>query len=454
MNNRIHPLAGACAVVLLAACNSSTPLDAKAQFKATAPAPDPALVFEPAIKILPANGYGYEPTIVADAFGNLWHTSHKENWQLALAPDVDSPTLTRSMSWARVSYDNGKTWTEPPGLSALGLQNHLFGDEGDMALDDAGHLYFADFAGYDTTITRWTVNGPGAAGITFDFSSALVPSGQPVDDRPWITAHGDGSVFYLANQGNKNQYVLGQGTGSGFGPGRYTVYASYDGARTFDSRGYTLNDSGYCRPAADHAPGSKYVYVLCDNDRDTLYSFVSADDGKTFERYVVTYYNSSDVNSMNPSNPQLQVGPDGTLYGIYLDGSEETRGESRIRLFTSKDHGVTWTEQDITPAPGAYMLAWLAVSADGKQLGLAVLGRLNGEPWHIYAGVWKPGKIPALTAVDPSNPVAGAGDPSAGTDYLGSFFSPDGSLNVVWDRPNSLPASRDIFFSRTIAPKK
>ena len=63
---------------------------------------------------------------------------------------------------------------------------------------------------------------------------------EPVDDRPWVTAHGDGHVFYFGNEGDKT-----------FG-GRYTVYQSYDGGRTFNSLGTVLPDSGWCRPAADH----------------------------------------------------------------------------------------------------------------------------------------------------------------------------------------------------------
>lgn len=449
MRNLIQPFTGACVLALLAACNASSPLDAAS--KAAAPPPAPPLAFEPAVKVLPANGFGYEPTIISDEFGNLWHTSHKENYELALAPDANSPTQTRSMSWARISYDNGKTWTEPPGLTLLSLQNHQVGDEGDMALDDAHHLYFVDTYVTDVTLTRWTVNGPGK--VTFDFSNPALPALQPSDDRPWITAHGDGHVFYLGNEGNKNTYTLGQGTGSGFGPGRFSLYASYDGGKTFDPRGYTLNDSGWCRPAADHAPGSLYVYVFCGNDAGLLFSYVSADDGHVFERYDVSDFNSLDGNVSNPSNPQLQVAADGKLYAVFIDGGENA-GESRVRLFSSKDHGVTWTEQDITPFTGRFVYAWLSVSPDGKKLGMAIYGKPAGQAWFVYAGVWTPGKVPVMVSVDPANPTDNAAATSSGGDYLGSYFSPDGYLNVVWQRANALPQSRDIYFSRTTKPAK
>src|SRR5204862_498970 len=72
---------------------------------------------------------------------------------------------------------------------------------------------------------------------------------------------------------------------TGSGPGRYTVYSSYDGGQTWDHLGISLKDSGWCRPAA--APKSKYVYAMCTNDTGKLYSYVSADDGHTWRRYDV-----------------------------------------------------------------------------------------------------------------------------------------------------------------------
>ena len=54
--------------------------------------------FGPPAKVTPTGGFGYEPSFVTDHYGNIFATAHKENWQLALAPDLNSPTATRSMS--------------------------------------------------------------------------------------------------------------------------------------------------------------------------------------------------------------------------------------------------------------------------------------------------------------------------------------------------------------------
>src|SRR5260370_3586575 len=110
--------------------------------------------FGPPVKVTPELGYGYEPTVVVDRFGNIFATAHKENWQLVLAPDINSPTFTRSMSWAWVSVDGGHRFQDIPGLTSLSLEQHQFGDEGDMAFDDVAHLYFVDTNVAYGTVTR------------------------------------------------------------------------------------------------------------------------------------------------------------------------------------------------------------------------------------------------------------------------------------------------------------
>jgi hypothetical protein len=428
------------------------------------------------VKVTPELGYGYEPTVVVDRFGNIFSTAHKENWQLVVAPDVNSPTYTRSMSWAWVSTDGGHTFGNIPGLTSLSLEQHEFGDEGDMTFDDAGHLYFVDTNVADDTITRWNVTGPGLQNMTLDFTRPLVPSAQFVDDRPWITAHGNGSVFYLGNEGDKITYPLGQGTGSGFGPGRYTVYSSYDGGQTFDSVGYTLKDSGWCRPASDHAAGSPYIYVVCGNDggangvyspnnpKGSLYAYVSADNGHTFERYTVGSYNATDSTF---SWPTVEVAPDGSIWALYVDaldtvdcGTDITGYTScdpvtnRLMLYHSTDRGRTWKGQDITPGRGRYQYGWLAVSRDGKKLGVGIYYRPDlNSPWKVYGSVFRPGQKPALTSLDDFNPVAPASATEPPGDYLNSNFNPDGTLNVIWTRREFTAGTtllRSIYFARSL----
>jgi hypothetical protein len=436
-------------------------------------------VFGIPTKVTPTLGFGYEPGIVIDRYGNIFATAHKENWQLAAAPDANSPTYARSMSWAWTSVDGGKSFVDIPGLTAASLEQHEFGDEGDMAFDDAGHLYFVDTNVTDVSFTRWSVTGAGLANMKLDFTRQLLPAAQEVDDRPWIIAHGNGEVFYFGNQGDKVTYPLGMGSGSGFGPGRYTVYASHDGGQTFDPFGYTLKDSGWCRPAADHAPGSHYVYAVCTNDggsddvaspvnaNGTLWAYVSSNEGKSFERYKVGDYKALDSTT---SWPTVVVGPGGDLWALYVDagtlvettdalGTSYDPSNNRLVLYHSADHGKTWTHQDITPLKqrGRYEYAWIALSPDGKSLGIGVYSRPdNNSPWRVYGGIWKPGQRVVLVSLDDDHPVSSADHFDAPADFMSSYFNPDGTLSVVWtkyeltDPTGSAALARDIYHARSI----
>jgi hypothetical protein len=435
-------------------------------------------VFGQPVQVTPDPGKGYEPAVVVDPYGNIFATAHKENWQLVLGPDPNSPTFTRSMSWAWYSDDGGRTFNDLPGLTALSLEQHEFGDEGDMAVDDADHLYFVDTNVVDDTITRWNVTDHGRQFMTLDYTRPLIPTMQAVDDRPWVTAHGDGHVFYFGNEGDKVTYPLGQGQGSGFGPGRYTVYSSYDGGRNFNPFGYTLRDSGWCRPAADHRPGSPYVIAVCGNDggsndvftannpKGSLYAYVSADDGQTFERFKVGNYQSFDSTF---SWPTVSFAPDGSIWALYVDAgnldpttcSTDPFGvtscnptSNRIMLYHSTDHGRTWSSQNITPLLGRYRYGWLAVSPDGRRLGLGIYYRPNDTtPWRVYGAIWTPGQKPTLVSLDENNPVASATSEAPG-DLMGSYFNPDGTLNVVWTRTDppvvAVRINRTILFARSV----
>jgi hypothetical protein len=429
--------------------------------------------FGPAVKVTPTGGFGYEPSFVADNYGNIFATAHKENWQLVLAPDVNSPTASRSMSWTWNSTDGGQSFPDIQGLTPLSIEQHEFGDEGDMTLDDAGHLYFVDTNVADDTFVRWKINGLG--NVTLEATRPLVPAAQFVDDRPWIIAHGDGHVFYFGNEGDKVTYPLGT-SGSGCGPGRYTVYPSLDGGNTFNSLGCTLPDSGWCRPASDHRAGMHIVYAICGNDggsddvssptnpNGTLYSYVSKDDGATWHRYVIGSYQALDSSF---SWPTPYVAADGTVWALYVDAhqlecSTDITGattcdpdSNRMMLYQSIDQGQTWKGKDITPMPGRYRYAWLAVSRDGSKLGVGTYYTPNSttNDWRVYGAVFNPWQKPQLVSLDQNNPVAPAGAEPPG-DYMGSYFLPDGTLGVIWTRrelavPDVATVERSIYFARS-----
>lgn len=404
---------------------------------------------------------GYEPSLVVDTYGNVVVTAHKQNHCLAAGPDPAGAVPVRTQSWLWNSTDD-VNFTDMPGLTALGADRLDFGDEGDLARDDSGGLYFVDTKVADNSFTSWKATGLGA--ITETAQTPAMGTAQPVDDRPWITAHGNGVVAYFGNEGDKKSYpASAQAPGSG--PGRYTVNMSADGGATFDHVGYQLPDSGWCRPAADHAPGSHLLYAVCTNDGgadDTttfacspgfkvgqLYSYVSADDGKSWTRHDIRPYNAC-----NPvdSWPSTTVAANGDVYALYLDSPDAagspgptgslpgagdplasiTASSYRLRLFRSTDHGVTWAERDVTPDPtGKYHYAWMDVAADGT-IGVVYYHSVNASSdWFVEAETASGWSAPFSTArISPQRVSDSALGPLG--DFFECAFGPDNRLRVVW----------------------
>jgi hypothetical protein len=420
---------------------------------------------------------GYEPSITVDRFNNAYVTAHKQNHNLVISQDSGSPTKLRNMSWIWYSGDH-KTFQNMPGLTPLQEQNHEFGDEGDVALDETGHLYFVDTSVTDNSFSRWKATGNGK--LALETSRPVGPFGEAVDDRPWIAAHGDGVVMYIGNQGDKVTYPAGApGDGDAYGPGRYTVYMSTNHGDTFDPLGITLKDSGWCRPAADHRKGSKLLYVLCTNDggandvnenagdkgfeKGTLYAYVSADDGKTWQRHAMGSYKAGDPWTTYPS---VSIAKDGTVYALYNEsdysgscdavtaqtfGCDDLVKASHLWLYTSKTNGRTWSKKEVTPTKGLIRYTWVDVAPNGT-VGIAYYHRANtNSDWYLYAATAAPGKKFSAAKVSPTKVASKIFGAPFG-DFFQCAFGPDSKLNVAWTSMDSdifaEGLNSDIYYAR------
>jgi hypothetical protein len=255
---------------------------------------------------------------------------------------------------------------------------------------------------------------------------------------------------------------------------------SYDGGDSFDPLGVQLKDSGWCRPGADHAKGSKTFYVLCTNDggandvnqnageapydKGLIYSYVTRDDGKTWNRFTVGSYNPADPWSTYPS---LAVGKDGTIYSLFVDhqatactspveqqatGCDGHVKGSVMSLYTSKDHGKHWAKKVITTR-GIIRYSWLDVAPDGT-LGIAYYYRPDTKSdWYVYAATAKPGQAFHPVNAAPRLKLASRNYPSAFGDFFQIAFGPDSKLNIAVtvqnnDIANLEGLNTDIYYIR------
>lgn len=372
---------------------------------------------------------GYEPGIVVDKFGNVVVTAHKNDHAIAAAPDSRSPTGVRAMSWVWWSRDGGRTFANMPGATALDEQNAVVGAEGDLAVDATGHVYFVDTHLTDVSVTRWRASGRGE--MALEHVRPVGPTGA-IDDRPWIVAHGDGVVLYVASTVYK-------------GNGRIVAHMSYDHGETFDPVGYSLPDSFSCTPMADQRRGSRTFYVVCSDYERGHWAFATHDDGRTWSRHLMgRFQQTSWINGA--------VGPDGTVYALYHDG-DANGTQGGLVLYTSKDRGRTWRARDVTAAPGNVAHSWMDVAPDGT-IGIAYYYSPDGtRDWNIWAGVAKPGRRFTYAKVAPGMPLMSDHDQRdiPWGDFFQVAFDRESRLHVVWtsDRTTTLnPDDSDIYYAR------
>lgn len=378
---------------------------------------------------------GYEPSISADAAGTLYITAHKE---------LNRPeTWGYAASWFALSRDNGQTWEAPCSPQCpLTLWQTFVGDEGDIAVDGRGWVYFLDTYLGDNHIHAWS-----GQGRSWEYSEPAQRT-TAIDDRPWISAQGDGIVHYLGNNGAE---VRG---------GRFWYYRSTDGGLTF-SVGTPVPGSGWSHVDADRR--GERVYVVTEGGGadapGPILAYASGDAGASWSgpgaalSSPVTIAEREGV-SGDVSTPYVSVGSDGTVWVIWDDcgtpqscgggslaGSTVSGAEEPSLLFLARstDHGQTWQSWDVS-MPGAFhQFPNVCAGPDGS-VGVVffasdALPSDASTPWHIYGGValdaHDAAPVFAFTRADPKAAYTG-NDQHALHDFIECAVSPDGALNVAY----------------------
>ena len=120
---------------------------------------------------------GYEPGLALDKYGNIYVTAHKQNHCLAVADDPSAPIGVRAQSWLWTSKD-GVTFKNMPGLANLPADPSSLdvGDEGDIALDDAGHPTFL-LCRHQRSPTTASPAGPSLAWASIGHDPGHPPAG-------------------------------------------------------------------------------------------------------------------------------------------------------------------------------------------------------------------------------------------------------------------------------------
>jgi len=126
----------------------------------------------------------------------------------------------------------------------------------------------------------------------------------------------------------------------------------------------------------------------CGNDTSSVYSYVSSDDGRHWQRYTIDDYMPANTDSY----PTVVVANDGSIWALHVSKNEDDASLETMKLYHSTNHGKTWSKQVITPRAGDFVYTWLGVAKDGR-LGMASYFRADkSQPWKVYGSIWKPGQ--------------------------------------------------------------
>jgi hypothetical protein len=361
------------------------------------------------------------------------------------------------------SYDHGKSFTylgQPDGTQVLATTGAttgvgLGGGDEDLAVGTSGNVYMNSLWLGSTTQassfnggSTWTVN-PLASNI-------------PGDDRQWIAAYGDTTLYLTYKQFG----ALQNGTLS------IVVVKSTDGGITFPQITQVTTPVSGVQPGDQGNivvdPRNGYVYnVFFDQTSTQVYLARSTDGGVTFSLKLV-YQGPADT-SLAHVFPAIAVDRAGNLHVVFSDGVN-------TYLTVSRDLGATWSHVVRVNNGAATRTAiqpWVVAGDAGKVdvtwLGSSATNFMDSSAqWRVYMSQSQNdlASVPAfaqstVTGVVHVGPVCVNGlGCASGTRNLAEYWAPDvhldGNALIVYpdDKNSGLPSgrARTWFVRQTAGP--
>jgi len=372
---------------------------------------------------IPEGVIGYEPSLAIDSNGNMFYTAHKD---LAWETSWDY-----GASWWFISDDEGQTWRDPSdplwNAPIAGGKYYWAGDEGDIAVDAEDVIYYVD-----TTLVDNNFHVFSGGGDSYHFPSKTQGS-MWLDDRPWLTAAGDGIIHYLGNNG-----VSVNGA-------RVWYYRSEDGGDTWTIPGVPMV-GGWATIDAERFGEHVYVtQVFSDGGEQKIIMYTSDDMGYNWNGPIDV--GPMERNGVGEGMPTVFHGSNGVVFVIWQDSPQGSDGPATMYLSRSDDYGMSFEYWNISLSEDAiYLYPTVNVCQYGEyhernRVGLSFYGTTDvpvtvDSTWYLYAAVAEDPLVDHefdFQIIDPE-PLVTTDDLHALHDFYEIVIAPDGSLNIAYQR--------------------
>jgi hypothetical protein len=295
-----------------------------------------------------------------------------------------------------VSRDGGASFS--PLRTATGVRE-AFGIEGDFAVDGEGAVYFADieFAG-SFQVTAWDRDGA--------FLHHTKWPAQPIVDRDWIRAEGDGRLYYVYNTGTSTN-----------------VYASTDGGRTWSPQ--PVHTAAFGLGMAVKGPAAGELWVL-GGGGDSVGADVTRDGGLTWSQEPTRIPNGGNF-------PVAAFDGAGSLFGA---GAVD----DAIQVARRDADGAWHDAVQVSPA-GHHRMPWVATGARAGTAAVCWYGTPDAtvgdrSEWFVHVAVSRGnGEAGTWTTViaDPEPVLVGDLQRQL-LDFFQCEVGPDGSVHVAYSK--------------------